>query len=212
MTHDVVFLTPVPTDGIIYRDNIHEGIGQTILYAINRTISKDTIDGMLLICQANYLIHATQWFQIETSIFAGGRDTSNSGSSSPHSAQSIVLGDLRDKQQIPREFAAKNESYWYWEFENIHMYLGSEVLGFSMSLVSGMLEQARVGIKGGTVPVITSGGGDEQSRQKRNSYPRRWLEGNLGHDLSVFAYYVGAKTVLHWIPIRKSQRFWNRLL
>jgi hypothetical protein len=165
------------------RDNIHEGMGQTVLYAIDRFIvAKDKVDGMLLLCQYDYMVNIRQWLKLETSIFAT--------SSYEHS---IVLGDLRDKAQVPREFPLKNESYWYHEFENIHVYLGSECLGFSISLLPGMLEQARL-----------------QEPQSSSSSARRWFEGNLGHDLSVLAYFV-PNTIVHWIPIRKSQVFWDRI-
>ena len=64
----------------------------------------------------------------------------------------------------PREFAYKNESCFYHQYENIHLYLGSECVALSGNLVAPLLEQAR--------------------DSDRMPETRRYFEGQLGHDLS----------------------------
>jgi hypothetical protein len=151
-------------------------MGQTALYYIEQHHSKKgsklTID-FLVLCQSEWMVNISKWLglvQVQ---------------SSPHD---MVIGDVRDKAQPPRDFPVGIDSYFNEYQDYMHLYLGSDCLALSTTLVPKILEQAR------------------SNQEARKTY---W-ENNLGHDLTCLAY-MSPKTVLHWIPITQSQRFWTAL-
>lgn len=155
------------------RDNFHSGMVTSALYLIEQRLTNyESRFDLVVLIQADFMIDVGKWLQVQAS------------QSSPHA---LMIGDVRDKFQEPREFPHGNESHWYFQHENIHLYLGSDCLALSTGLIPGIVEQAR-----------------------NNPEPRRNFEGNLGHDLTTLAYYI-PKTILHWIPINKSLRFWDRI-
>lgn len=154
------------------RHNIHQGLGTTLLYYLHQKLPNysERLELVVLIQSRHWLI-LSQFQQVV--------HTQSSG-------HTFVVGEMRDKYQAPREFPQQHEDFWYHEFDNVHLYLGSECLGFGSSLVAGIVEQAQT------------------NTEARSKY---W-ENNLGHDLSVLAYFV-PKAILHWVPVTKSLRFWE---
>jgi hypothetical protein len=156
-------------------------VAQTALYYVqehliasssskkNATASLDFV----LFCQVDWMVDLSKWFPLV-----------QAQQSSPHD---LLIGDLRDKTQKPREFPVGNESHWYYHYENVHLYLGSECLAISTKLLPGILDQSR-----------------------NNPDARAMLEGNLGHDIACLAYFI-PRTLLHWVPIVKSHRFWEAM-
>ena len=163
--------------------NIHQGMGTTILYWIDQQLPnyRERLDCTILM-QYHTMLNWTQW---KTMVQA------QIDPMQTHPAH-LVVGEVRDKYQEPREFPTSRghvEAFWYQEFDNIHLYLGSDCITLSTSLIAGLVEQAQT---------------NEEARTK-------YLEGNLGHDLTMWAYLI-PKTILQWIPITKSQRFWYSTL
>lgn len=155
------------------RDNFHSGMVTSALYYMEQRLTNyESRFDLVVLIQADFMIDVGKWLQVQAS------------QSSPHA---LMIGDVRDKFQEPREFPHGNESHWFLQHENIHLYLGSECLALSTGLIPGIVEQAR-----------------------NNPEPRKNFEGNLGHDLTTLAYYI-PKTILHWVPINKSLRFWERI-
>lgn len=158
-------------------DNVHEGMGQSILYYLQQNYSKKgskkpTMD-FVVICQSDWIVNTSKWLNLVEA------------QSSPHD---LVIGDVRDKAQLPREFPVSADPFFH-QFHDLHLYLGSSCLALSTTLVPKILEQA------------------SSNQEARDKY----FENNLGHDLACLASMSPKPTVLHWIPITQTQQFWNNL-
>jgi Galactosyltransferase len=182
-------------------DNIHLGMGQTVLYYISETWLKrqDTTTqnqqvhlDFILFCQFKFQVHLKDWFQnianptiIPTMYDGHHGDDQGVG-------HRMFIGEFRDKDQTPREFGSyrqkgPNDTHFFHDnYENILLYMGSEVLAISSELVPVILDRAR--------------DTDETSRLG--------IARNLGHDLTYFASKAD-QTIIHWISITKSVRFWS---
>ena len=151
-------------------------MGLTLLYYIEQQYfsptSKHPINfDLMVICQFDYMMDLSKWNAIVEAQW------------SPHD---LLIGDVRDKAQKPREFANGNGAYFNEYQDYMHLYLGSEALALSTTLIPKILQEAR------------------SNREARTIY---W-ENNLGHDLTCLAY-MSPKTVLHWVPLTRQQQFWS---
>ena len=174
-------------------------MGQTVLYYLQSRYPSDIerLFDMIIFCQVGSLISISKWNYIQAM------------QSTFHT--NLLVGDLRDKQQKPREFPPpkRNETYFYLEQEDIHLYLGSDdCFALSTNLVKGILSQAALS-SGLTkdqpyIPLL------EAKNGKRVHNPRAYFEGNLGHDMTTFAYMI-PNTILHWLPVPKNLQFWSKL-
>jgi len=156
------------------KHNIHRGLGLSTLAYLHEKVSNyaDDLDYVLLVQARTTFLDVSKWNQL--------------AKAQPAHHHLVVMGQMRDKFQNLNEFGPyKHEHYWYKENDNIHLYLGSDMIGLGSSLVGKILLQATA---------------NETLRAE-------YMEGNLGHDVTTLAY-LGPKAILHWIPVTKSMQFW----
>ena len=152
-------------------------MGQTVLYYLSQQgmVESHGIDYILMIQSAITLDFHRFGHIVNAQLFP------------PVPTHHILLGQLRDKAEPPYEFRRshgnRNESFFYENYDNIHLYLGSDCFLLSSNLIPGMIEQAT------------------------NPEARLYMEHHLGHDISTLAYLI-PETTLHWIPILRDQEFW----
>lgn len=140
---------------------------------------------LILFCQASHMVNISQWVDMIA------RPLSKSSVlQHPHH---LLVGDVRDKAQRPREFKSyqertgsrHTEEYFFNDqHENIHLYLGGECFALSSTLL----------------PILAT--------QANNPKNKLGMENHLGHDLSYLAYKAN-RTIIHWVPISRSHVFWN---
>jgi hypothetical protein len=153
---------------------IHHGLVTTALYWIHRQNLVAPFDYILVLTNSSLFIQLDAWKTIGIHI-------------QPSRHHATLLGEVRDKHQIPREFRSRGlESYWWQEHDNIHLYLASDCFALGSRLIPQILEQA------------------VSNTEAREVY---W-ENNVGHDITALAYMI-PKTALHWVPITNSLRFWK---
>lgn len=162
-------------------------VGPTVILKYIKSLSNGSDDSFafILFCKASHMVNLPQWFETIA------RPLSESSvSRRPHH---LLIGDVRDKAQQPREFPSYRgragtkhgeEIFFHDEHENIHLYLGGDCFAISSTLL----------------PVIAS--------QEGNPENKGWIENHMGHDFSYLAYKAN-RTILHWVPITKSFAVWN---
>jgi hypothetical protein len=141
---------------------------------------------MVLFCQSSYIPSFSKWkgLQESQSVFP----------------RNLLVGDLRDKDETPREFVRR--SYEPVVSHDIHLYLGSDTcFALSANLVSGIVDEAYKSSKNITI---------EAKRGGKKYYIQDYLENNLGHDITTFAHFI-PNTALHWIPVTKNFKLWTRI-
>mmetsp|Transcript_17512 Transcript_17512/g.43030 ORF Transcript_17512/g.43030 Transcript_17512/m.43030 type:complete len:827 (+) Transcript_17512:131-2611(+) len=183
------------------RDNTDSGMGQTVLFHLQTVFQSklETSFDMVVFCNAQTVLSVEQWNRVQYQQTRVNRN--------------LIVGDIRDKDQLPVEFGTKrrNETYFYLEQENIHVYPGSDNACFAVStnLVENMLHHANESFGlSKDVKVIR----EDSSRKRKFKIfnPRAYFVQNLGYDLSTLAYMTPF-TILHWIPISKGQAPWYPL-
>ncbi|CAJ1935000.1 unnamed protein product [Cylindrotheca closterium] len=183
------------------RDNTNSGMGQTVLFHLQNILESklETSFDMVVFCNAQTVLSVEQWNRVQYQ--------------QTRSHRNLIVGDIRDKDQLPVEFGTerRNETYFFLEQENIHVYPGSDNACFAVStnLVDNMLRHANesFGLSKG-VKVIR----EDSSRKRKFKIfnPRAYFVQNLGYDLTTLAYMTPF-TVLHWVPISKGQAPWYTL-
>ena len=173
--HFVTFMLVAFQYIYITRDNQRRGIAITAFYYIQQYLLPQLSLDMVLFCRADNIVQIDDYQHVMRLHHSTGH------------RHALVIGDVRDRAlEFPPLVRQTNDSnYMYWNYENIHLFVGSDCFGISTELLPGILQQAR--------------------------NPDRvlpYLENDMGHDIVTLAQLIPT-VMIHWIPVVKSHRFWK---
>lgn len=176
----------------VLRDNVNEGMAQTVLFFVTKHLSasvRGNID-FIMICEGRNVrtLNLDGWYQLRDS------QLSPPGIQYDRHQSTIMIGEIRDKAQRPIEFPLppkdNNETFFYLNYDSIHLYLAKECYLLSMPVVEGVVKQA-------------------QDHEKNPAERGRYLEGtHHGHDIATLAFFIPRLT-MQIISLTKSEQFWT---
>jgi hypothetical protein len=172
------------------RENLQQGMVQTILYYVSNHTHAMNID-YIIISHANVHLNLEQLFSLVDSHLTLVPSHSHSRTTLP-----VFMGFVKDKAQEPRQFPKRNETYFYNNLDALHLYFDSECYLVSASLAGLIVQQAQQQ--------------DYKNESSVADSPRRYFEGDHGHDVSTMAFMV-PKTNLQLIQLTRSERFWKKI-
>ena len=164
---------------------------ETLLFYVTKHLSMNIRNSIefVMICEGKKVrfLDLKGWYDIrDTQLSPPGIDYNRD-------ASTIMIGELRDKAQRPIEFPLapkdNNETYFYLNYDSIHLYLAKECYMLSMPVVNGVVKQ-----------VLEYNQNPEEKR--------RYIEGtHHGHDIATFAFFI-PRIAMQLISLTKSQHFW----